>query len=134
MQTLHESRWITVAYDPTHQMLVATWKSECWAMPESAFKDINLLYISCFEQHPVKSFLIDTREFAFAITPELQEWVAGFIIPKVVGLGLRRLAFLVSKEMVAQLSIEQTMEESAVDTFQNRFFDTLEQARAWCIA
>jgi hypothetical protein len=48
--------------------------------------------------------------------------------------GLRKYAIIVSQEMVAQLSIEQTMEESQASNFQVRYFDDSEEAMRWLIA
>lgn len=41
---------------------------------------------------------------------------------------------MVSKEFIAQLSIEQTIEESGDTPFQTQYFDELEKAKNWCEA
>ncbi|HAI77152.1 MAG TPA: hypothetical protein DCM08_12985, partial [Microscillaceae bacterium] len=64
----------------------------------------------------------------------LQSWVDQEIFPQFVQAGLRKYAIIVSQEMVAQLSIEQTMEESQASNFQVRYFDDSEEAMRWLIA
>jgi hypothetical protein len=101
-------------------------------MTEEDFKSINLFYVESFEKMPVKAFLIDSREFAFSVSPELQSWVAEHIISRAIALGLKKLAFMVSKEFIAQLSIEQTIEEGGDIPFQTQYFDELSKAKDWC--
>ncbi|WP_026999557.1 hypothetical protein [Eisenibacter elegans] len=134
MNVLKENNWISVSYDASNKHLRATWKPESADMPEDDFRAINSFYVTCFQHHTITSFLIDSREFNFPISPEAQTWVGEEIIPAVINLGLSRLAFMMSKEFIAQLSIEQTMEEGGNVPFQIKYFSDLDEAQAWCFA
>lgn len=109
-------------YDTTEQMSVGDFKVEVLKIAEMA------------AQYKPAFFHDNTQAFAFPIDPDLQSWVDQEIFPQFIQAGLRKYAIIVSKEMVAQLSIEQTMEESQAAHFQVRYFDNGEEAMQWLLA
>lgn len=50
-----------------------------------------------------------------------------------VGNGAQKLAIIVSEDLIVQLSIEQTMEETE-SIFQTRYFGNQDSARKWLLA
>jgi hypothetical protein len=80
---------------------------------------------------PVKCFFLDTVNFFFPIEPTLQIWVAETILPKIAEAGCKKIAFLTSEDFVAQLSVEQTMEERDDLSFQVRYFLSESEAFSW---
>jgi len=54
-------------------------------------------------------------------------------LDKLAEAGIKKIAFLVSAEMIAQLSIEQTLEESNASAFAVKYFDVEEDAKKWLL-
>jgi hypothetical protein len=106
-------------YPVTEEMSSATFQSEVEKIAELA------------EKHKAEKFHDNTSNFAFPISPELQTWVNESIFPRFIKAGLKKYAIIVSKEMIAQLSIEQTMEEDNASSFQVRYFDSPSKAQQW---
>jgi hypothetical protein len=86
-----------------------------------------------YEKIRPESLLSDAREMAFIITPDLQEWIAKTISPRFAGAGIRKIAFILPKDIFAQLGLEQMIEESTTQksTIDVRYFDDLEKAIYW---
>ncbi|MCC5945138.1 MAG: hypothetical protein JJT94_09385 [Bernardetiaceae bacterium] len=131
MTLLKEDKYIKVTYNAATKLLEATWKTESEELDAQGFQNINWFYIECFDTHAIESFLIDATDFRFPITPDLQLWVAQNILTKASELGLSKLAFKVSKEFIAQLSIEQTMHEGKEVGFATHYFSSYEEAVDW---
>jgi hypothetical protein len=110
--------------------LRVTWKEGSVNLLDVEFMEINEKYLELIEAHKLKSFFIDTRKFYYTIDPEMQAWVGENILSKLPGLGIKRLAFLMSEEFIAQLSIEQTMDNLG-ESCQMRYFDDREEAIEW---
>ncbi len=134
MKTLSQNEFISILCDEKNQLLKAIWKEKSEEMDEERFKEINLLYLEYIEKYDVKGFMIDTGKFLFVISPELQTWVVENIISNLSIKGLRKLAMLTSEEFIAQLSIEQTMEEAPELHFSLAYFSEEEEANKWILS
>lgn len=79
----------------------------------------------------IESLYVDMRNFFFAIEPELQKWHNENIFPKVVSLGVKKIAIQLSPDIFAQVSTQQTIEEDKSGEFQSKYFDDQDEAFAW---
>ncbi len=76
--------------------------------------------------------LVDLRKFKFMITPEVQTWTDQIIFPQFIASGLKRIAFVVSSDLFAQVSLQQMMDEKiAKEQFASKYFETKEDATQW---
>lgn len=82
--------------------------------------------------HTIEFFLLDNREFLFSMSPDLQEWQANEIFVKMVTPEVK-IAVLVSSDFIAQLSIEQAIEEHDNAGETTRYFDDEQEAREWIL-
>jgi len=57
--------------------------------------------------------------------------VAENIFPKYAEAGIKKMAFLVSKEHLVQMSIEQSIEEGHDSPFETKYFNSEQEAFAW---
>jgi hypothetical protein len=127
---LHKSKYQEVLYLAPESTVSKSWTPLSEDMSEEEFlSEIRILATKVEEVKPF-AILDDTTHFAFPITPELQTWVGEEIFPRFIAAGVRRYALIVSSEFIAQLSIEQTMEEAG-SNFQTAYFDSAEKAAAW---
>ncbi len=111
-------------------MLFAKWLPSSSDISHDYFKEINYLYLELVEKYQLKTFLLDTTEFGYTIEPNMQIWVAENILSKLSAFGMTKIAFLVSQDFIAQLSIEQTMEEKVFD-FLVYYFHDQSEAEKW---
>ncbi|WP_338759374.1 hypothetical protein WAF17_11600 [Bernardetia sp. ABR2-2B] len=131
---IYKSDYQTINFDESKSLLSKSWTSKTEDLETDTFrKEVNKI-AECAEEQNAKYILDDTRSFAFTITIELQSWVDNEVFPRFIAAGLKKYAIIVSKEFIAQLSIEQTMEgDKGTQTFEVQYFDNTEEAHNWIL-
>ncbi len=111
-----------------------TWRENTGEMTLDDFKQESLNCLALTRQLRPHKMMVDSREMFFPVVPELQDWLNENVFRVNLELGLNISAFVMSKEEITQMSIEQTMDEQEGIKFQNAFFDTPEAAFDWITA
>ncbi|WP_250630257.1 hypothetical protein [Rhodoflexus caldus] len=122
-----------IQIDESLKLLRKHWFAQTANMSENDFRSEVEKIAQMAELHRIEKVYDDTTNFHFIIVPRLQEWVNEKIFPRFIQAGLRKYAIIISQEMVAQLSIEQTMEEYNACSFQVKYFDNSEKAENWLL-
>ncbi len=120
---LIQNKFIEVSYNEDKKIMYAKWTKESKDLTGEEFKRINEQYVEFAEKYDIQSFLLNTEDFLFTISIDLQTWVATQILPQLKEKGVRKGAFIISEELISQLSIEQTMEENPKLVTVNYFSD-----------
>lgn len=131
-KVLYESRFWRMTYYPDKTLMRYTWYSSTNEMTEAEYKEEMRKNAEISSSVEVKSGLIDLRNFLYSISADVQSWTDREIFPKLSETGYKKLAFLVSKDLFAQVSVEQMLdEEVAAANFQTRYFESEEEAQEW---
>lgn len=88
-------------------------------------------YIDCVNKYRPKTIYADTREFYFTIGPDTQEFIAKYVLALYGSIGVTKHAVLVSSDLFTSISVEQTMEENKASAFENKYFESPEEAEKW---
>ncbi|WP_020531664.1 hypothetical protein [Flexithrix dorotheae] len=131
MQKVYESNFQYSYFDKEKSLLIHRWKPASKKLSEEECKTELLQQIVLVETFQPRITLADATNFFFTISIELQEWVDDELIPRAINAGLQKMAFVMSKEFVAQLSVEQTLNEKNAKEFMSAFFATEEEALEW---
>jgi hypothetical protein len=86
------------------------------------------------EELKPRFFLSDARQQLAVISPKIQLWIAQNIYPRWQNAGLQKLAIVIPTELIANLSIQQTVdevEEVKKDGYEIRYFDDDKVAKNW---
>ena len=135
MDIVHESKFWKFGYDKTDSMMIYQWYETSEQLTDLEYKNEMKKNAEEFEKYKPTKSLVDLRSFLFTISPEVQEWTDMTIFPRFIEAGLKRIAFIVSSDLFAQVSVEQMLEENtAITSFQSRYFDHYFQARNWLTA
>lgn len=129
---LHESDYWTIYWHDNAKCLHFIFSSATGDMDVEEYLEELKTYISLTKEYKPLNIYADTREFAFTITPDVQEFIDENILALYSKIGTEKHAVIVSKDLFASVSVEQTMDENAGDqTFKNEYFDDPEQAEKW---
>lgn len=132
METVYQSKYLTLVVDKENQILRVLWSETTENMTDEEFRAELVKYAEVSEQYRPQKSLVDTRYFLMPIVPETQEWVNANIHQRSLKAGIKKFAYLVSKDLFSQVSIEQTMEEdNAKGIFDTQYFDNENQAMEW---
>lgn len=133
MGQVSENAFLELRYEAEDDIIVADWKTATSNMQPQGFRaSIRMLWAALAEYKP-QGMIGETRRFYFTIDPEDQRWYADNIGDQ-VGRHTPKVAMIVSSEMIAQMSIEQTIEEDTTSGFTTRYFDNFDEARVWIVA
>ncbi|GAB4403727.1 MAG: hypothetical protein OHK0053_28690 [Microscillaceae bacterium] len=128
---IYTSLFQEVHYYAPLRIVESIWQEESYRMTDEEYQTEMCNYLSAIEPYQPLGALPDTTHLRYTIHPDMQTWMNEQIFPKFSLIGLQVAAFLVSKDIFAQISIEQTMEEAGGNYFKTRYFDQRSEALAW---
>ncbi len=133
MEVYKSEHW-SIFHDEELKLLTPVWNNNSESMTEDLYKSEMNNYAQTVEKYKPKQLLIDCRDFCFPITPTIQEWIDKTIFPRVLSVGVTYVAIVIPSELIANLSVQQAMEESEGTKFQTRYFDNREDAKQWLLS
>ena len=116
-----------IEYDPELKCVIQTWKGFSGS---KNFRASILKTIEIFKVYDVEAIISNTQE-SEVVKQSDADWTANYANPILVEHGLRKMAFIVPKNVVAQWSVDHFMEETAEQQLAIQYFDNLTEAQAW---
>lgn len=132
MEKVLNNKYVTFWWSKEVKVIKSTWHESTELLSEKGFRAQLLHEVEVLKKYRPEGYIVDTCNFRFTITPKFQEWIDKNIFPHYGASGVKRVAFVASKEFIAQLSIEQ-----AAAPIQERhgisqtFFDEENEAFLW---
>lgn len=112
-------------------LLEWTWNSESRYMEDDRFKEEFKSFLEIVKQREPRKILIDALDKDFVIDLELQDWVNKEIFSKLYGIDINKIGFIMSKDFITQLSIEQMMSEDEAVNFNIAYFVNRFELNEW---
>lgn len=131
---VYNSKYLHLAFFAEQELIEMTWLPSTDQMTEEEYKQEFLNYLDIILKVRPKKIIPDTTDMLFPIAPERQDWTNHVIFPPSLEMGLNKVAFVVSKGIISQLSIEQTMEEHEGVKFMTRYFENKKEAKEWILS
>jgi len=107
--------------------------SEYWG--DLAWKQTLRKVVRLIEEEKIVNLYADRLNCHFIITPDLQEWVADYITPKLIEAGLQKYVQVLPHELFSKVSGVQLAEESLkrklIGQFEIQFFENRSDALKW---
>ncbi len=128
METVYQDRFQIVNYFSEHSFLEFIWQNTL-EMTEEGFKTCLFTQAELVEKYKVTKELFDTKEFFFPISVQLQTWIEETIYTQKQRSGVKQFALVMSEEIIAQVSLEQAVNEGKGVLFNSKFFSSREKAR-----
>lgn len=125
-----ENKYIKLIFHEETKVIKFIWQNTLGLM-ETEFKEICQTQTEYVERYAAKFILIDNTNFGFPIDPELQEWVNEYCLEHWLDMDVKNIAITTTREIIAQLSVEQIWEEPIGQKFNVRFFDEVSEAENW---
>ncbi len=129
-----KNAYVDFSVDAEAGIARAAWKADTEDMTEEEYKEIFLRIAALIGEHNVRSWLGDARAFRYPVTPDLQDWFGAAVLPGLMEGGLEKMAMLMPEEFIAELSVEQSVEEIMLQNggkFTIQYFDSLMRAENW---
>ena len=128
------SKYLQFNFDNTNNILEFKWLENTRVMNEQEFiNEINLTGEK-IKKYKDCNVLLLSQEMKFAIVPELQLKANEILLPAYNTSGVKKLAVIIPKELISEMSIEQTIEEKQEEhVFKTKFYADKTEARKWLI-
>lgn len=127
----YKSKFMEVIFHKEKATIEFSWSNETVTLTDNGFREELEQQVRSVEHYKPSNVLIDTTEFIFPISPDTQAWVDAEIYPAWARAGVSKMGFLMSPELISQLSIQQAVDENSQKELQSGFFETKEEALAW---
>jgi len=136
-ETAFTNHFLNAFLDQDNALLSIKWLPSTYEMSAENFQSIFTNIAEFIEKHNVKYWMGYTKDFAFIVPPDLQEWAAQEFNQRVLRAGLKKMALIVPSDIVANVSVKQSIEEMEkhqdLEAIETRYFDNPEQAREWLL-
>ncbi len=133
MATKYESDFIKINIDTDKDYIEAIRKLKTAFMTEEDYKRDVVDWIKIIETNKSKYQLVDDRDMKFIIAPEFQTWINENLVAPAVKAGLKKVAFLESPEIFAQVSVEQLMDDRKDTILKVQYFEDEDKAKNWLL-
>lgn len=129
---IHESEFAYYRYDKESKLLFHIFKKNATSrMKKEDYKKESKIELKLCLQNQVSALVLDTSNFDFPISPDLQKWTNETIFSKQN--SIQKCAIISSQDLIGRLSLNQVFDkrEATFISFQTSFFDSLQEATSW---
>lgn len=126
-----ESKFLNLTYKAEQHVLYCVWFPETLTAKWEQIQVEMFRYAEVVLKHKPKSILIDERKMFYPWAIENQTWVTENITPKTMEVQIKRIAVVMSEDIIVQLSTDQLFEEINPRGTSIKYFDNYDEAEVW---
>lgn len=130
---VHKSNLQKISYQAETRVMSVVVSSDTEYIGDESFQEAQWKILAMIRKYLPNSLLINVQDLRYTIPPEMQEWTAKEVIPKMIEIGVRKLAYIIPQDFYAQLSIEQLADELPNFNFERRIFADEKTAMNWLL-
>lgn len=136
MIEIYKNKFVEVFLAEENYFLMEIWKPESSNITEAEFKAYLLYWRDNMLTHKIEKILTNCLYFGFILQPVVQTWIVENVsIPVAQANFLKKHAFVMPQEFIANLSIEQYIDDvNEQKDFITRYFDSETEAKKWLLA
>ncbi|WP_299263947.1 STAS/SEC14 domain-containing protein [Halorientalis sp.] len=123
----HEADHLTVRYDESVDAVVMNWHN--FARGED-FREGLDTGLELVEKRGAKNWLADLREMG-TVADDDQEWSNTDWFPRAMGTSLLNMAIIKPESVVANMSVDNIMQEVEGGDLTTHYFDNRDEAEQW---
>ena len=122
-ETVYKSELHENIFDTENSLLSSRWYTSA-LLEESVYRQELTNYFECVKEYKPKFVLMDAVEANYVITIETQKWLVDTFFHIYKEIGFKKMAILLPEDIIANLSIEQTIDENKdLNLMQTKYFD-----------
>ncbi len=131
MEKLYESEFVSHFMVNKEGILKSVWKDYTAQMNAEQFVAECKEQIHLFASNNASKLYSDSRSFNYPISPDQQAWLDNELLPQLIASGITKWALIYPEEFIAQLSVNQLLEEENSQTVNINFFSSTNEAEEW---
>ncbi len=130
---VYKSKYWNILFESENKMLIPTWNEASADLTNDLYKSEMEIYTQMVEKYHPNKALINCMKFYFAIGTDIQEWTNTMLFPRILAVGVTRVAIVMPADIITQMSLEQVMGEALGVKFVTNYFDNETAAREWLL-
>ena len=130
---IFKSKFLQIQYNKKDNICIADWTKETENANDDDFKNWNIELVNKIAERRPHGLLANTLNYKFAIHPGLQEWSVSNVFQQYAKAGLTKIAIIVPTELIAEMSLEQFVDEYEDNSIETQYFNNAEKAKDWLI-
>lgn len=131
---IYKSDYWNILYDKENKIITTIFNRLSQKMTDDIYRDEMLNYAQLVEKFRPKFLLVDSHNFEYVISTQMQHWTNEVVFPRVKAAGLQKVAITVPPNIYTQLSLEKTMTEPQAEYFITQYFSNRGDAVNWLIS
>lgn len=131
MESLYKVNSYELFFQKEKSYFLGVWNKESEHLKDKEIVDIISIVTDFVVKLKPRFFLADDIERLSIYTFELQEKIAKIISNGLAEADTRKFAILIPKDLIAELSTDQAVDEFQSPPFETQFFSTQEEALKW---
>ncbi|HAS42311.1 MAG TPA: hypothetical protein DCS93_17670 [Microscillaceae bacterium] len=133
MKLVYKSNYQEIYYLKKDAELYFQWTPLTLQMEDKDYQQEVLQSLKYLKRYKPQKTLINLKQFAYTIDPDMQTWVKKHFLDMMVQQNLTNVsALVVSDDFFAQKSIEQSYEDTVQENY-SRYFDSEAEAKDWLV-
>jgi len=125
------NNFIKLIHYPDLNAVECLWLEDTKIMTDKQYREYVLEFAEFIKKKRPKNVIVNTKKFDFIINVTTQTWLIENLYPVYAELQIEKHAIICSTDFVAEISIEQVLEEEVTHPFENAYFEDLEKAKEW---
>lgn len=126
---VYKGKYLTIDYfSDENYILVKRYASEDISIDE--YKYLTSEWLKVIAKYKPFGQLVDYTDLTKPIKPEFQQYAHNNLVVPAVKISIKKSAFIISRYLFAQMSVEDIMSKSS-DILEYRFFSDFNKAKDW---
>ncbi|MEL7004288.1 MAG: hypothetical protein AAFN93_16345 [Bacteroidota bacterium] len=131
METVFQNEYMNIHYYGEIRTLEQEFLPKSEELFDRFYQEQMLGFLEFAKVKLPVQLIINVLKGGPTMNPEIQKWMQDNYYDHLVEIGVKRKAYLLGEELVAQLSIKQTAEEDPNQKFEYSYFSDHNDALEW---
>jgi len=127
MKKVFECRFYNFLLDKQNHVLIFDWNEETENMTDDDFKEALSNYAGFSFELDGPGLLVDVRKFKHSLGQEAMQWRNTDCLPRYMVAGSNKMAYVAPEQALSQ----RPEGDVKIGAFTDRFFGSIEEAKAW---
>lgn len=132
MDRIFEDEFIIFEIDFYKSIYKFIWKPQSENLTLEKLFEYAKRSLSTVQQYNIKNVIAVNTDFNFAVVPKVQEELNKSIFTALNNGSVCKFAHVISPDLIVQLSLEQMYDDNIKKTYEDKYFDNMNDAIKWC--
>jgi hypothetical protein len=128
---VYDNQFITIDFFENRKYIKVVRRAYDSGYTEERYQELMLEWREQIELYKPEIQLIDYMNFYKPASLYMQKWIADNLLAPAFKNGLRKVAFVISRDFYAQVSVEQIMLKDEGKKFSIKYFDNEAEGEEW---